>query len=83
MPQNTKKCPHIAGVRCKIKLREIKKYVHVQSYWCVEKHMIHVQTFLQKSTLRFSDVVYHIHANQSPATHVFVKLFKQSICLKR
>lgn len=34
--------------------------------------MIHVQTFLKKSMLRFSDVVYHIHANQSPATHVFV-----------
>lgn len=45
--------------------------------------MIHVQTFLQKSTLRFSDVVNHIHANQSPATHVFVTLFKQSICLNR
>lgn len=24
-----------------------------------------------------------IHANQSPATHVFVTLFKQSICLNR
>lgn len=45
--------------------------------------MIHVQTFLQKSMLRFLDVVYHIHANQSPATHVFVTLFKQSICLNR
>lgn len=42
---------------------------HVQSYWYMDKHIKHVQSYLQKSMLRFSDVVYHIHSNQLPAIY--------------